>query len=150
VKLRNAKVKADDFLFVRVYADSPKLTLPLAGPFRVHKVDDRNGTFIVETREGLVRVANDRVRPAPIRRDLPEGVILTPQAVPTVPDEGTKYVIDRIVSHGRSENDEVIMRVRWSGYSDADDTWERVDDLPREIVEAYARRKKLPSSTVGF
>jgi transposase InsO family protein len=150
VKLRNAKVKADDFVFVRVYADSPKLTLPLAGPFRVHKVDDRNGTFIVETREGLVRVANDRVRPAPIPRDLPEGVILTPQAVPTVPDEGTKYVIDRIVSHGRSENDEVIMRVRWSGYSDADDTWERVDDLPREIVEAYARRKKLPSSTVGF
>jgi hypothetical protein len=60
------------------------------------------------------------------------------------------YVIDHIVSHGRSENDEVIMRVRWSGYYDADDIWERVEDLPREIVEAYARRKKLPSSTVGF
>ena len=59
-------------------------------------------------------------------------------------------MIDRIVSHGRSENDEVIMRVRWSGYSDADDTWERVEDLPLEIVEAYARRKKLPSSTVRF
>jgi hypothetical protein len=136
VKFTKFKSEADDFVFVRVYADSPKLTLPLEGPFRVHKVDDRNGTLIVETREGLVRAANERVPPAPIPRDFPEGVILTPQAVPTVPDEGTEYVIDRIVSHGRSENDEVIMWVRWSGYSDADDTWERVEDLPREIVKA--------------
>jgi hypothetical protein len=93
-------------------------------------------------------VANDRVRPAPIPRDLPEGVIIAPQTLPTVPKEGVEYVIDRIITHVRSKNDEVTMRVIWSGYSEADDTFERAEDLPKEIVKA--RRKKLPSPTVGL
>jgi hypothetical protein len=33
-RLRHSTQKGD-FMFVRVYADSPKLTLPLAGPFQV-------------------------------------------------------------------------------------------------------------------
>jgi hypothetical protein len=55
------------FVFVRVYADPQKLTLPLAGSFQVCQVENRNGTFVVRTIEGLVRVANDRVRPARYR-----------------------------------------------------------------------------------
>jgi Chromo (CHRromatin Organisation MOdifier) domain len=143
-------VEKGDFVFVRVYADSPKLTLPLAGPFQVCQVDKRNGTFVVRTREGIVRVANDRVRPAPIPRDLPEGIILAPRVEPSSPEEGAEYVIDRLVGHGKSPDDEIVLRVRWAGYSDEDDTWEKAEDLPSELVRAYAKRKKLPLSDFGL
>jgi Chromo (CHRromatin Organisation MOdifier) domain len=150
VRLRNSNVEKGDFVFVRVYADSPKLTLPLAGPFQVCQVDKRHGTFVVRTREGIVRVANDRVRPAPIPRDLPEGIILAPRVEPSSPGEGAEYVIDRLVGHGKSPDDEIVLRVRWAGYSDEDDTWEKAEDLPSELVRAYAKRKKLPLSDFGL
>ena len=150
VRFRNVHVKEGDFVFVRVYADSQKLTLPLAGPFRVNRVDARNGTFIVETREGQIRVANDRVRPAPVPRDLPEGVIMAPDSTPDGPEEGAEYVIDRVVGHGMSEENEVILRIRWTGYSDEEDTWERASDLPLSAVKTYAKRKKLPLSALGL
>ena len=146
LRLRNSNIKEGDFVFVRVYIDSPKLTLPLAGPFQVRSVDRRNGTFVLRTREGLVRVANDRVRPAPVPRDLPEGIILAPPVVQTTPEEGAEYVIERLVSHGRSPNGDVVIRVRWAGYSEADDTWEKIEDLPPNLVKAYAKRKKLSLS----
>jgi hypothetical protein len=135
-------VKEGDFVFLRVYTDSPKLTLLLSGPFQVRRVDKRNGTFVVRTREGLVRVENDRVRPAPVPRDLQEGIILAPPVVPTTPEEGTEYVIERLLSHGRSTNDEVVIGVRWAGYSEADDTWEKAENLPFNLVKAYAKRER--------
>jgi hypothetical protein len=38
---------------VKVFADSPKLNLPLAGPYELSEVDARNGTYIIKTAEGL-------------------------------------------------------------------------------------------------
>jgi Chromo (CHRromatin Organisation MOdifier) domain len=150
LRLRNSKVKESDFWFVRVYTDSPMLTLPLSGPFQVKRVNKRNGTFAVRTREGLVRVANNRVHPAPVPRDLPEGIILAPQIVPKTPEEGTEYVVERLMSYGRSTNDEVLIRVRWAGYSEADDTWEKADDVLLKLVKAYAKRKKVSLSELGL
>jgi Chromo (CHRromatin Organisation MOdifier) domain len=95
-------------------------------------------------------VANDRVRTAPIQRDLPEGLILSPRAEPNSPEEGAEYVIDRLVGHGNSPDDEIAVRVRWAGYSDEDDTWEKAEDLPSELVLSYAKRKNLPLSDLGL
>jgi hypothetical protein len=130
---------------VRVYVDSPKLTLPLAGPFRVSSVDSHNGTYTVVTRDGLVRVAGDRVRPAPVPRDLPGEVrLVPPPANPTssAPDT-VEYVIDRIVSHVRAEDGEPIARVRWAGYDSGDDTRELTKHITEEVLKKYAGRKRV-------
>jgi Integrase core domain len=145
VRLRNSQITAGEYVLIRVYADSPKLTLPLAGPFRVIRVDARNGTYVVATREGPVRVSGDRVRPAPMPRDFPAEVKLLPPPVEcsTETPDTTQYVIDRIISHGRNEDGEAIARIRWAGYNDDDDTWERCIDLPHEVIQKYARRKRV-------
>ena len=66
--------------------------------------------------------------------------------VQTTPEEGAEYVIERLVSHGRSPNGDVVIRVRWAGYSEADDTWKKIEDLPPNLVKAYAKRKKISLS----
>jgi hypothetical protein len=69
---------------------------------------------------------------------------------PKSPEEGAEYVIDRLVGPGKSPDDEIVLRVRWAGYSDENDTWEKAEDLPSELVRADAKRKKLPLSYFGF
>jgi hypothetical protein len=58
------------------------------------------------------------------------------------PDD--EFVIDRFVSHARADDDsEWLIRVRWAGFSAADDSWEPARELPAELVGRYERRKKL-------
>jgi Chromo (CHRromatin Organisation MOdifier) domain len=85
------------------------------------------------------------VRPAPTPRDFPAEVKLLPPLVEcsTETPDTTQYVIDRIISHGRNEDGEAIARIRWAGYNDDDDTWERCIDLPHEVIQKYARRKRV-------
>jgi hypothetical protein len=82
--------------------------------------------------------------------DLPSGVAWAPRKeIPksasrraVEPDD--EFVIDRFVSHARAEDDsEWLIRVRWAGFSAADDSWERARELPTELVGRYERRKKL-------
>ena len=51
--------------------------------------------------------------------------------------DDTEYVIEKLV--GRRENDDgsVSYKVRWSGYSSKDDTWEPRTGLPIKLVSAY-------------
>jgi hypothetical protein len=70
VRERNAKLITGDWVFVKVFADSPTLTLPLAGPYELSEFDARNGTYIIKTAEGLCRVPSDGVKPAPFPQDL--------------------------------------------------------------------------------
>jgi hypothetical protein len=85
------------------------------------------------------------VRPAPVSRDLPDEVNLVPppEKPPRSAPDPVEYVIDRIVSHGRAEDDEQIARVRWAGYDSNDDTWELTRNLPEEEVRKYARSKRV-------
>jgi transposase InsO family protein len=141
VRARNATLVAGDWVLVRVFTESPKLTLPLAGPYEILRVDSRNGTYLLNTTDGEVRVASDRVKPAPYPRDLPLGWSPVTRMADQAEEDTTEYVVDRIVSHGRNAESKVVARVRWAGYDSADDTWEDPRLLPSAIVRQYERRK---------
>ena len=53
-----------------------------------------------------------------------------------------EYVIDKLVDDGVHDDGTKAFKVRWYGYSAEDDTWEREEDLPAEVVRQYVRKKK--------
>jgi hypothetical protein len=126
-----------------VFADSPKLTLPLAWPYELSEVDERNGTYVIETADGLYRIPSDRMKPAPFPRDLTSRESPGAKPVRLQEDEATERVIERVISHGRSESGELVVRVRWEGYRSNDDTWERAADMPKNVLVKYERRKNM-------
>ena len=54
-----------------------------------------------------------------------------------------EYVIDRIVNHGFQE-EKLILKVRWYGYTAENATWEPIEQLPRSAAVSCFRRKRLP------
>jgi transposase InsO family protein len=154
VRARNAALGPGDWVLVKVYTDSPKLTLPLAGPFEILQVDHRNGTFIIRTSDGRLSVPRDRVKPAPMPRDLPPEYRIghTPLAEPF--DNQTEFVIERLISHGKNDEGKWIVRVRWAGYRSDEDTWQDPRLLPRNNLTKYERKRGIQilfSSTIaGF
>lgn len=56
-----------------------------------------------------------------------------------VPAEAEQHVLDAIVSYNRKED---LFKVRWHGYSAADDTWEPPGHLPFNAMASYFRRLK--------
>ena len=61
-------------------------------------------------------------------------------------EDADMYVIDRLISHARADDDSCwLVRVRWAAYGSDDDTWEPAMELPEELVRRYERRKKLPN-----
>jgi hypothetical protein len=83
---------------------------------------------------------------------LPSGVAWVPQRVepPTkkrrvqARETDDTYVIDRLLSHARVEDDSCWrLRVRWAAYGLDDDTWEPTCELPENLVRRYEKRKGL-------
>lgn len=54
-----------------------------------------------------------------------------------------EFVIERIVSHGRDDDNTLLFRVRWYGYEPNQDTWEPIGNLPRSHVLSYCKRAHL-------
>ena len=149
VRQRNEKIEPGDEVFVKTYTDvvgSPKLVTPAAGPYKVCRRDDT--TFTVSTPSGKHRVHSDRVVLAPAPADLPENVRYAESEVSSDEDEVAdvsgveEYVVERIVAH-KLEGSQLYLKVRWYGYAASDDTWELAEGLPEDMVNRYARRKKL-------
>jgi hypothetical protein len=54
------------------------------------------------------------------------------------------YVINRLISHARDEEDSCwLLRVHWETYGPDDDKWEPALELPEELVRNYERLKSL-------
>lgn len=154
VKTRHKGLQLGDSVLIRTYmmepSRSPKLVFPVAGPYPVVELDGTH--VIVRTREGTQRHHLDRVIRAPMS-DLPPGVELVPpttasslRGTPRPPAENlssNEYVIDRLISHERAEDDSWLIRVRWAGFDSSEDTWEPVENLPTKLVEKYEKRKKI-------
>jgi hypothetical protein len=151
VRKRGAVSPGDSVLvktFMLEAGRSPKLTLPVAGPYPVVELD--GVTVVIKTREGPQRVHLDRVIRCPM--DLPPGVELAEQEpdrrsaqIGRNPDDSDmQYVVDRIVDHAPNDaNDGYLVRVRWAGYNTSDDTWEPAAALPSAFLKRYEKRKKI-------
>jgi Chromo (CHRromatin Organisation MOdifier) domain len=69
----------------------------------------------------------------PSPKDLPAGVEWVPvlprkqRTMPTPRLEETEYVIERLLDHGEDEDRRKILKVRWAGFTPADDTWEPIE-----------------------
>ena len=59
-----------------------------------------------------------------------------------------EFVIDKVVDHGINDDDELVYRVRWHGYTRDEDSWQLTADVPRSHLVRYYRRMRLtpPSS----
>ena len=123
------------------------------GPFVVTKVGPDRRTFRVNTADGEVTVAADRVRKCPWPQDLPEGMEFTKmelsnEAKKDEYDEEslgdmTEYVIDHIISHRRDSSGSMLLKIRWFGYDSREDTWEPIFNIPPELVRRYVKRRRL-------
>jgi hypothetical protein len=143
-----------DYVFVRTYVVEPgrsaKLSFPVAGPYPVLKIDGPNVEF--RTREGHQRLHLDRVLTCPM--DLPSGVEWAPQQEKsprskTQTESDDMYVIDRLISHARSEDGPGwLIRVRWAGFGADGDTLEPAENLPANMLQKYERRKRLAGGTL--
>lgn len=55
-------------------------------------------------------------------------------------DQGLEFVWEAFVDHTRDEEDLLWLRVRWWGYSEAEDTWEPAGKFDGRKVGQYCRR----------
>jgi hypothetical protein len=52
-------------------------------------------------------------------------------------------VIERLLSHGVDDDDNIVMRVRWFGSGSDDDTWKPIIHIPKLLVERCAKRNNM-------
>jgi len=142
VSPRNKTVRIGDYLYMTNHHRQHKLQSRAVGPYVVIDADD--STHVVDVSGEEVRVSSDHVTPAPLPtttdstpRPLLDGLD-KPKASPGATDE---FVIDRLLGI-RSFRGTYIAKVRWFDYGPKDDTWEPLDNLPRNLVIRYLRQKK--------
>ena len=55
----------------------------------------------------------------------------------------TEYPIERLLEERRGEQGETLFKVRWYGYTKADDTWEPAANIPPAFVARFRRKKRI-------
>jgi hypothetical protein len=139
-------------LFLRRKVADPKGSSKLdelaVGPYLVVKSEGH--TLVLRICEDDLRVSKNRVTRAPrplaevpIERNNPAVDPLNNVADPTGNDS-PEFVIDKIAGLRKADDGTWSSKVRWYGYSVADDTWEPADHLPGKMVRRYHRRVGLP------
>jgi Chromo (CHRromatin Organisation MOdifier) domain len=124
------------------------------GPYRVVKSDGH--TVVLRIGDDDVRVSNNRVTRAPNPLAEvpiagyspvanPAGNVAPPQGNDANPtgNDSPEVLIDKIFVLRKSDNGKWSYKVRWYGYTPADDTWEPAHHLPRNILRRYHRRVGL-------
>jgi len=142
VHTRNKRVRVSDYVYKTNQQQKNKLQSRTVGPFVVVDADD--STYVVDVNGKERRVNSDHVTPAP-RPSTPDETphplldgLDKPESTPPVPDE---YVIDRLLKLRRS-NGIYSAKVRWFDYGPKDDSWEPLENLPRNLVIRFLRQKK--------
>ena len=142
VSPRNKSVRIGDYVYMTNHHRQHKLQSRAVGPYVVIDADD--STYVVDVGGEEVRVSSDHVTPAPrpTTTDTTPHPLLDgldkPKASPPETDE---YVIDRLIGIRRARGT-YSAKVRWFDYGPKDDTWEPLDNLPRNLVIRYLRQKK--------
>ena len=105
----------------------------------------------IATRDGVQRFHMDHVVLCPSRKDLPPVVeVIEPKDPPKNKLGGKnndkdeeKYIVDRLFPNARDEDGRWVIRVRWAGYTSAEETWEPPSCLPRDMIEKHQKRQKV-------
>jgi hypothetical protein len=150
----NRGIRVGDWVFINKIVvekgKSPKLQIPVDGPYEVRTVQSHTYTF--RTANGIVTIYPDRVTKAPDPRDLHSPLPLFSRATTDNEDAAAgdlqEFVVERIISHGETTEGEHIVRVRRHGYAADADTWELAADIPMHFMVRYAKRKKIALSEV--
>jgi hypothetical protein len=123
---------------------SPKLSQPVSGPYVVTGIDATRHTFLLQTPQGEKRFASDNIIRCPDVRESDPGYSESDEEEQA--SDVQEFVVDRVVAHGTGDDGKTLVRVRWAGFDSRDDTWEQVENIPKEFVTRYARRKRIPVS----
>lgn len=140
----NQALQVGDWVYVENHKkDRGKLDERVAGPFQILRRDAH--TFSILVGGYADKVSGDHVTRAPTPRDQPDSATRTfgPQGR-VIPldheDQGLEFVWEAFVDHTRDEEDLLWLRVRWWGYSEAEDTWEPAGKFDGRKVGQYCRR----------
>jgi hypothetical protein len=143
---------------------SPKVDELATGPYRVVKSEGH--TLVLRIGDDDVRISRNRVARAPkplaevpIHDDNsasnPVETAANPKGTsPTLMgnyidtsltgESSPEFVIDKIFRLHKADDGSWMSKVRWYGYTIADDTWEPAHHLPGNMVRRYHRRVELP------
>jgi len=142
VDTRNKRVRVGDYVFMMNHQQKNKLQSRTVGPFVVLDADD--STYVIEVNGKERRVNSDHATPAPPTSTPDETPHLLldgldkHESTPPVPGE---YVIDRLLKLRRS-NGIYSAKVRWFDNGPKDDSWEPLENLHRNLVRRFLRRRK--------
>ena len=117
----NVQFKKGDRVLIRQAGRLSKMDMPHVGPFRVEELLERDRYRLVG-RQGAKHLHHDfhisRLKLWPEGADLEEVYM-----------DSSYFDAEAIVAHRTNVNGEVMFRVRWVGYTAADDTWEPFSNL---------------------
>jgi len=139
---RNKRVGVGDYVFTTNHQQKNKLQSRTVGPSVVLDADD--STYVIDVNGEERRVNSDHATPVP-RPSTPDETphplldgLEKPESTPPVPNE---YVIDRLSSLRRNKGI-YSAKVRWFDYGPKDDSWEPLENLLRNLVIRFLRRRK--------
>jgi len=142
VDIRNKRVCVGDYSHTTDHQQKNKQQSRTVGSFVLHDADD--STYVVVVNGEERRVNSNHVTPAP-QPSTPDETphpllngLNKPESTPPVPNE---YVIDRLLNLRRT-NGIYSAKVRWFDYGPKDDSWEPLENLPRNLVIRFLRRRK--------
>jgi len=148
VNTRSKRVRVGDYVHTTNRHQNIKLQSRTVGPLVVLDADD--STYVIDVNGEERRVNSDHVTPAP-RPSTPDETphplldgLDKSESTPPVPDE---YAVDRLLKLRRS-NGIYSAKVRWFDYGPKDDSWEPLENLLRNLVIRFLRRKK--KKTAGY
>jgi len=144
VATRNADVKIGDYVYTTNHDRQKKLQSKAIGPFVVNDAGADASTFVIDIDGEEHRVSSDNVTPAPrptttdkVSHPLLDG--LEQRKPPPAPAD--EYVVDKLQGL-RQTGDSYSVEVRWFDYGSKDDTWDPLENLPRNLVVRFLRQKK--------
>jgi len=147
---RNDKVKIGDSVYTTNHSRDSKLQSRAIGPYIV--VDADEATYVIDVDGEEKRVSSDHATPAPrpSTADANPHPLLDgldkPKDITPVVDE---YVVDKLLGVKKIDG-QFLAKVRWFDYGSKDDSWEPLENLPRNIVVRYLRQKKLSVPGYGW
>jgi len=144
VTTHNADVNFGDYVYTTNNDRQNKLRSRASGPFVVIDADADASTFVINIDWEEKRVTSGHVTSAPrptTTDSVPHPLLDGLDQRKPPPATADEYVIDKL-PRLRQTGDSYSAKVRWFDYGSKDDTWEPLENLPRNLVVRFLRQKK--------